>query len=238
MDAVHRLGVLSFLLVWAASAHSCYADLITNPSYENTAGTFVPGGSTGVMNLPVGSTVIPGWTVINNPILWVANGNPFGPTTPYGTMFLDLTGLQDNSAFGGVTQTIATTPGQQYRFSLSLGESTSLNAYWGPMSVLVTAGSSSQSFTYAPAVHGNQWGEFDFDFVATSTSTPLSIVGTASGGGQYLGLDHVSVTQVTQVPEPSALVLALGAFVLMIVAAGVAGPGSRVRATSERSPRG
>ena len=162
------------------------------------------------MSLPVGSTVIPGWTIINAPILWMSNSNVFGPRTPFGAFFLDMTGFQDNSNFAGVRQTIATTPGQLYSLTLEIGADADNSRYRGPMSVSVAAGSSTTGFTFTPPAGstGNQWGSFTFDFTATSSFTRISITGTASTGGQYLGLDNIGV--IAAVPEPSSVATAMG----------------------------
>jgi hypothetical protein len=46
-------------------------------------------------------------------------------------------------------------------------------------------------------------------FTATSTTTPISLLGTA--GHNYIGLDNVDVTGASSVPEPTTLaLLALG----------------------------
>ncbi len=193
----------------ATLASAAPPNLITNGSFENTSNTFVSNGQ-GIMSLAVGSTVIPGWTIISAPILWMSNSNVFGPRTPSGSFFLDLTGFQDNSNFAGVRQTIATIPGQQYKMTLDIGSNASNSNYRGPMSVSVSAGSSTTGFTFTPPTGstGNQWGNFTFDFTATSSFTPISITGTSSTGGQYLALDNIAVVSV--VPEPSSLALAMG----------------------------
>ena len=59
-------------------------------------------------------------------------------------------------------------------------------------------------FTFNPGGTGTQWGEFGFDFTATSTISPISIIGTSTAGGAYIGLDLASVTVV---PEPSSAAL-------------------------------
>ena len=182
--------------------------LIANGSFENTSNTFVSNGQ-GVMSLPIGSTVIPGWTVVNAPVLWVNNSNVFGPSTPAGALFLDLTGFQDNTNFAGVAQTVATTPGQQYALTLGIGSDEDNIRYRGPMSVSVAAGLSTTAFTFTPpaASIGNQWGSFTFNFTATAAFTPITITGTQSTGGQYLGLDNI---EITAVPEPSTVFTVLG----------------------------
>ena len=81
------------------------------------------------------------------------------------------------------------------------------------MSVLATAGASSQSFTFTPSGSGNQWGRFSFNFIATSSSTLLTLIGTGSAGGSYLGLDNI---QVVAVPEPMPLSILAGAAVIFL----------------------
>ena len=53
--------------------------------------------------------------------------------------------------------------------------------------------SASHAFTFTPTGTGNQWKTFSLPFTATTSATRLALVGTASGGGAYLGLDEVSV---------------------------------------------
>jgi hypothetical protein len=53
-----------------------------------------------------------------------------------------------------------------------------------------------------------QWGLFSLDFTATNASTPISIIGTFTNDGAYIGLDDVSVVSI--VPEPSVTVFAIG----------------------------
>lgn len=165
------------------------------------------------MELAVGSTALPGWTVVANSVSWLPNGNQWNLTTPYGNMFLDLSGNHDNGAYGGIAQTITTVPSQTYRLSLSLGSQQGQSIFIGPMSVMAKAGAASQSFMFTPSGSGNQWGSFSFNFVATSSSTLLTITGTGSAGGSYLGLDDV---QVVAVPEPlSSSILASGGMILL-----------------------
>jgi hypothetical protein len=184
---------------------------LINGSLENTQGTFVSSG--GYMELAVGSTALPGWNVVANSVSWLPTGNPWNLMTPYGSMFLDLTGNHDNGSYGGISQTIATVPSQTYRLSLSLGSQQDQTIFKGPMSVMAKAGAASQSFTFTPSGTGNQWGSFNFDFVAASSSTLLTITGTGSAGGSYLGLDNL---QVVAVPEPRPLsILAWGAMIIL-----------------------
>lgn len=174
------------------------ANLVVNGSFETFTCpvSFAPDGS-GVMSLPPGSTAIPGWTTTTHELAWVMNVNSFGPRTLYGSLFLDLTGYHDASPYGGLTQTLATTPGQTYRLSFAIGAHGGTSSYREPMTVAVTVGSVSNSFTFTPTGTGNQWGAFTMNFTAKSAFTPLTFIGTASAGGAFLGLDNVSVTAST-----------------------------------------
>jgi hypothetical protein len=168
-------------------------ELLVNGDLENTGATFVPDGNQ-VMSLNPGSTVIPGWTVVNAEIAWATNANSFGPFTPHGGMFLDVTGYHDSPPYGGISQTVTTTPGQSYRLTFSLGSDNGNPAYTGPVGVMASANATSSSFT--TTVVSNSWGAFTFDFIATSTATPLTIVGISTAGGQYIGVDNVSVQSI------------------------------------------
>ena len=170
------------------------ASLITNGSFE--VGSFIPNAHN-AMSLPVESTQIIGWTVMNGGIAWINTPNHWGIIGSDGNFFLDLTGYHDSAPYGEVSQTITSTVGQQYTLSFDLGTDQSNPLHSGPISVLANAGNTSQPFTFNPTGSGSQWQTFSLDFVATSDSTSVSIIGT---GGKYyngyIGLDNVSVTPV------------------------------------------
>lgn len=66
----------SLMLFFGVATLIAHANLLTNGSFENTNGTFV-GDANKVMQLPSGSTLIPGWTLTNGvPTAWLENGNP------------------------------------------------------------------------------------------------------------------------------------------------------------------
>ncbi len=177
-------------------------ELIVNGSFENVGGTFVLGpafpGPNGVMLLPPGSTTIPGWTVLNAALLWGnidGNGSvlPSGAGTPFGHFYVDLTGLLDTLPFAGVTQTITTTPNQTYQLSFALGTVENDYRWRGPVSVTVSAGSTSNVFTYTPSGTDWQWRTFNWSFTAVSASTPITLTGT-SAAANLIALDNVSVS--------------------------------------------
>ncbi|HEX7470737.1 MAG TPA: PEP-CTERM sorting domain-containing protein, partial [Verrucomicrobiae bacterium] len=107
--------------------------------------------------------------------------------------------------------TIPTTIGDQYQLSLCIGTSPIYDS--APVSILVTAGSASTTFTSTP-LNVNQWETFTFDFIATSSSTSLSLAGQASTNVKYIGLDNVSVVPI---PEPGTFALFAGSGLLALV---------------------
>jgi len=174
------------------------ANLLTNGSFET--GNFVNSGN-GAMSLAVGATDITGWKVTNAELAWATNINSYGLLASDGSYFLDLTGYHDAAPYGGVTQTINTTPGQTYTLAFDLDVDQSDGRYNGPVGMQATAGTTSQTFTFNPAGTGNQFGLFGFDFVASAPTTAITLTGTQ--GKQYIGLDNVSVVAAA-VPEASA----------------------------------
>jgi hypothetical protein len=176
------LLALSFLCVQTATA----ANLVVNGSFENTTG-FVP-DIYDTMSLSPPSTTMNGWTVINAELAWIGPSNPWFLSASQGSYFLDLTGYQNASPYGGVEQTISLAPGN-YRLSFDLGSS----VYWQiPSKITATAGSTTQTFTSTNTSSNNAWETFTMDFTATG-STTISLVGDFAAYA-YIGLDNVSVT--------------------------------------------
>jgi hypothetical protein len=140
--------------------------------------------------------------------------NPFSLSASDGSYFLDLSGYHDNAPYGGVrqSQTVATTIGAQYRLAFDIGTSPAYDS--APVSVQVTAGTASATFTSTP-LNVNQWDSFVFDFYATSANTTIALDGVAATNQKYIGLDNVSMTLI---PEPSTLTLLAGPGLLAFVA--------------------
>ena len=206
MHAMNKLmGTAAFvtaLLAGAAvSLSGAQATTVINGSFEDTTG-FVP-NSDDTMRLSVGSTAMPGWTVVNSGLAWIGPSNPFGLTASNGSYFLDLTDYTDKAPYGGVSQsTIATVSGTKYLLSFDLGSSTT---YGTPSAILAQAGSTSGTFT-STLLGLNNWETETLLFTATGPVTVISLTGAS--GDKYIGLDNVSVTSVT--PLPAALPLFAG----------------------------
>jgi hypothetical protein len=191
------------------------ANLLTNGSFES--GAFVNQGNQ-TMVLPVGSSTMTDWTVVADQLAWINAGNPWGLSAQDGNFFLDFTAYPTGAPFGGVTQTIATMPGEQYELSFYLG---SYTQRWGgpPVSIQASAAGTSQTFSVTTTSTASTWTPFSMLFTASSPSTAVSLVGTA--GFQYIGLDNVSVTGLgpPAVPEPGSFALigaGLGALLLTV----------------------
>jgi hypothetical protein len=168
-------------------------NLLSNGDLENVQGTFVADGYQ-VMSLPMGSKVIPGWTVIGSELVWGSNSNPLGIKTPSGAMFLDLTGYHDSLPYSGIEQTIPTVSGKHYRVSGMVGADQDNGAYSAPVAVKVIAASLTNEFTLIPPARaaGNIWQAFSVPYVATGSSTPITVQGVSTAGGRYIGLDNLS----------------------------------------------
>lgn len=195
------LGVLV-----AQEAHA--ANLIVNGSFETYSK--LPSSWTFPdlvdFNVPVGGTDITGWTVINGPIDYVAN---FWQASD-GSRSLDLAG---SPGLGGVSQTFSANPGTNYLVQFDLSGNPGASAFNGPLKTLdVTVAGQRFSFSYDVLAMGNtlnnmKWQRKQFSFVATSTSTTLSLFNTMAIGAIGNGgpaLDNVSVEAVA-VPTPALL---------------------------------
>jgi hypothetical protein len=177
-----------------------YANLLNNGSFE--LGNFVPNAQD-TMDLAVGSTDMADWTVANASLAWIGPSNPFALSASDGSYFLDLSGYHDSTPYGGVQldQAIPTTVGTQYRLVFDIGTDPQYDT--APVGVEVTAGSDSELFISTPQNY-NQWETFQFDFVATSATTSLSLIGNAGTNQKYVGLDNVVLMSI---PEPGTLSL-------------------------------
>ncbi len=140
MNIIRSLTIFGFFVVAAligsGGAHAL--NLLTNGSFEDTTNFVNQGNDT--MDLPVGSSLMPGWTVSGSHyVSWIGPTNPFlGLTASDGSYFLDLTGYIFGAPFSGVSQTIPTQAGATYLLTFDLGS----GPFWGLQDGLaVSAGS-------------------------------------------------------------------------------------------------
>jgi hypothetical protein len=207
--------VLGIAVFWLLGPDSSRADLLTNGSFE--LGNFNPNFQNFTVLSP-GATDMTGWTTTTAELAWGQVPNPYGIVASDGNRFLDLTGYHNSFPYGGVTQTIPTTPGATYTLGLDIGSMPGGGVGGvdgGPVSVQASAGPTSMTFTYNPDITMQQWGHFSLNFVAVGPTTAISLLGES--GIDYIGLDNVSVNlTATSIPEPSTLVAFSMAIVLML----------------------
>jgi hypothetical protein len=195
--SMFRVLSVSAALLAVPAAH---ANLLSNGSFES--GAFVDQGND-TMSLPSGSVVITGWTVVTDTTAWIGPMNTFGLTASDGVYFLDLADYQTGEPFAGVRQTITTVPGATYALSFDLGGS---NRYGRPDAITASAAGTAMTFTTPDTGTSNDWYRESMQFVATSTSTVVSLQGAA--GIDYVGLDNAAVELISlPVPEPKAWAL-------------------------------
>jgi hypothetical protein len=192
-----RFFALAILLAVAAAAHG--QTLITNGNFEE--GTGQPAAGSYVRFFP-GNSSITGWTIITDDLAWLNGTLPqFGINPSSGNLFLDLTGDSDAAPHGGVQQSFSTSIGATYRVTFDLGTGT--GACVGPVSLMVSAGAASQTFTNSSTT--TNWSSYFMDFTANAATTTLTLQGFSTpSGGIYIGLDNVSVFAI---PEPSTWAL-------------------------------
>jgi hypothetical protein len=125
------------------------------------------------MSLPVGSTAITGWASVGDTLAWIGTGNPWGLSANDGARFLDLTDFAAGAPFGGVVQTVATSPGASYVLSFDLGRST----FWGrPDAITASAAGTSATFTSPLTGTNNDWQRVSMAFTATSAATSVQLL--------------------------------------------------------------
>jgi hypothetical protein len=194
-------AVLATGVIGLVAPSGAQANLLQNGSFE--AGSWTNTGS-GWMDVALSSTAITNWSLVSNNVAWSSPGNTDGIVAFDGSHSLDLTGMGNINPNGGVTQTISTMIGQSYTLNFFLD---AVVAYGVPASVLVQAGSASQTFNKMT----NGWEGYSLDFVAVDLNTAITLSGVRSPNTYYIGLDNVSVVTATPssvaVPEPDSLAL-------------------------------
>ena len=203
-------GATSVLAVLLLSSTAGAANILINGSFEAPV-------IASFSEQPAGSTAITGWTIEGtNPadggVMLLRDGGAFGTTSSDGFQHLSLQSNTFGSPSGKagiISQTIATTIGDNY--SLSFDYSGLFNT--GSMTITYDLGGADQTVTFSNP-GGPVWAAETFDFVATSTSTTLTIEGDFITTIQGPAIDNVSIVFV---PEPSSTaLLGLGGLALAL----------------------
>jgi hypothetical protein len=216
----HRIllavGVVGLIAFTAAPARA--ANIVANGDFANIGDVWVNNTGLGSDDwLTAGATAIPDWTNVPGFAneFWVTSPNDYGLSASPGnggTFFVDLTGQANDLPYGGIEQTITTVSGDSYVLQFDLGSSTTYNSSTHPAGITASAtGTSSlasELFTLIPT-SSNSWTTETLDFTADSSSTTIEFLGDSSITSEYDGLDNVSVTLASSVPEPASWAMML-----------------------------
>ena len=207
----------------AISTYASGPNLVTNGDFANTGNVWVNNTGLGSDDwITSGATAIPGWSNVAGAAneFWVTSPNSYGLSASPGnasSFFVDLTGQANDKPYGGIEQTITTTPDTAYTLTFALGSSTIYNNSGAGAAALSASATgtvllASSLFTLAPT-STNAWATETLDFTANSTSTTIEFLGDSQYTSEYTGLDDVSVTAQSSttpppsVPEPASLTL-------------------------------
>jgi hypothetical protein len=217
MQSAAALVVILLLTMSGARA----ATLLTNGSFELPV---APVGS--FTTIPVGSSLLTGWSVIGpagtavSPVNGTFSQSGVSFPAQDGVQWLDLTGNGSNST-EGVSQSVGTTTGNLYQVSYFVGNTTG-GGIFGTSSTVNVQVNGAQTFsdsnsTVSPTTQN--WAQFTHTFVATGASTTLAFINGDPAGDNNNGLDNVVLLDlgpvVGAVPEPETYALMLGGLALL-----------------------
>lgn len=205
---VRLLSAVSFLAV----APLAGANLLLNGSFEAPS---VP--AAGFTNFPVGSSTLTDWSVFgpSGTAVSVVSGSftQIGVSFPAqdGNQWLDLTGFGINAPVG-VSQSVATTVGNQYQLSYYIGNTTGGGIFGSTSTVTVLLDDvvtfTDTNSTISPLTLN--WAQFSHTFVASEPTTMLGFQNGDPANDNSNGLDNVVLLDLGPtgtVPEPAALAL-------------------------------
>jgi hypothetical protein len=206
---------------------SARGNLVSNGDFANIGNVWVNNTGLGSDDwLTPGATAVPDWSNVSgfaNEFWFLGTSNAYSLTqspSNSSAYAIDLTGQANSKPYGGIEQVIATTPGVTYDLTFDLGASTEWNGP-GLRAAALTASATgsvldaSQLFTLAPSGI-NQWQSESLMFKADSGSTKIEFLADSAHTSQYVGLDNVSVTSFSKVPEPTSFPLVLTGVVAIL----------------------
>ncbi len=213
-------AVVAGLGTGGAARVTASPNLVTNGDFETA--TYDPNEVPGPNGYS--AVTVPGWIVTGTPTV-IAYGSlrpvpspcPVGTTCPaFGAQSLGL----NSGAPATISQDLATTAGTTYHVSFALSGDAPPSQAGCPddrlqKTLTVGAGASSYDFTFDPDPNadpqqGLTFAMEEFDFVATTSTTTLSLRSTTPGCAGPI-VDAVSVTDVAPL-TPAAPVAAAPAF--------------------------
>jgi hypothetical protein len=206
-------GLIAAGVLAATSAYASGPNLVANGDFANIGSVWVNNTGLGSDDwVTPGATAIPDWSNVAGAAneFWVTSPNSYGLSASPGnasSFFVDLTGQANYKPYGGLEQTITTTPGTAYTLTFALGSSTYYNNSGSGAAGLYASATgtvllASSLFTLAPT-STNAWASETLDFTANSTSTTIEFLGDSQYTSEYVGLDNVSVTAQSSTPPPS-----------------------------------
>ena len=172
MNRKNFLALLTIMVCMFFSAQLASANLITNGGFENGMSGWSGSGA-------------------------IQETSGFDGYTPHGGDYFAAFGAV--GSISPITQTLATTPGQQYDLSYYFASD------GGTPNQFVTTVGGIVLFNQSNIAASRGWILYDYMFTATSSLTDLTFSGRNDPA--YLALDDVSVTPSTAVPEPTTMLL-------------------------------
>ena len=175
MNRKNFLAMLIIMVCMLFSAQLASANLVTNPGFENGMNGWSGGGAS------FETSGFAGWTP--------HSGDYFAAFGYVGSL-------------GSITQTLATTPGQQYDLSYYFGSDG-----YTPNQFITTVGGIvlfNQS-NIPDNIPSRTYTLYNYTFTATSSLTDLTFSGRDDPA--WLALDDISVTPGSAVPEPATMLL-------------------------------
>jgi hypothetical protein len=205
MKQVFRFSSLCFCIA-VLSVAAWAVPTVVNGSFEADPFSF-----SGTLGLGCGNTLT-GWSTQCSPdqiYPWgLPNSNTYnaGPT-PYGNQWVIVGDFGNGGS--GIFQTVSGfNPGQTYTLNFALASEDPGAGALILVSFPTGSSTGSQIFT-APLRGANYWDTWamnSYNFVATASSVTIRFDGLA-GSGFDPGVDNVSITGGSSVPEPGTIVL-------------------------------
>ena len=202
-------GVLAFGGSAYAAQGSAVADPIQDPGFETPV---VPKGSFDLFD--TGGSIGP-WKVVG------VNGNVAVASTSFtqggftfdakqGVQWLDLTGLNSNSATG-VAQTVPTVVGTKYELGFSVGNVVDPNGEFGTTSTVDVSVNGTKILaatnTKGKGTTKQVWKQFTTQFTATKSTSTLQFINGDPRTDNSNGLDAITLTTVQGAPPTTSVLL-------------------------------